>query len=436
MIPFFLLKLWKGRDYSVFNPVDNREYTVNYAGFRILEKCDGTHTPEEIVGVIVRDFGKTENEAIGYVSQFLDSMTRHGMIAWRKETVNNVPDWGPPTTVFWDITRRCNLLCSHCYNIEKQPRGDELSTEIVKRIVEELSAYGVSNIVFSGGEPFLRKDFLAIIQHVSAYAFQDVSIATNGVLVDGKSAKKLKKAGVNVQVSIDGDTAVLHDEIRGVSGAFDGAIRGIHLLQTVGVPVSVCTVVTKKNVNRIDRIIALMHDLHIDNYRVQGVMSIGRGKTNKADLRLTPARMKRLVMQLETRAIPVSSYNFTLTDPPGGPVNFKGTGACAAATSSCSITTEGTVVPCTYFWGIKGDNVRDHTFGWIWENSPVLQYFRSIRLDEVKGLCGDCRWLAHCHGGCKAENYATGDIFSSNISCWVADANRRSASKKKTLMKG
>lgn len=426
MIPFFLLTVRKNKNYSVFNPVDNHEYTVNYAGFRILEHCDGRHSLEEIARIVTRDFGKAENEAVDDVSGFLAAMTKRGMISWREGTAGDIPDWGPPETVFWDVTARCNLRCAHCYYNEKTPRQGELSLDEIKRVIEELAAYGVSNIVFSGGEPFLRKDVLEIIRHAAGSAFSDVSIATNGMLINRQAATNLKQAGVSVQVSIDGDTASLHDAIRGVKGAFKGALRGIRLLQKENVPVSICTVATKSNVERIPAIIALMRDLHVSGYRVQGMMPIGRGKSNTAKLRLTPARMKRLVEYLESQSVPVSSYNFTLRDPPEGQVALEGTGVCAAATSSCSITPEGKVVPCTHFWGLRAENVRDHTFRWIWENSAVLRYFRSISLAEVRGSCRDCRWLGICHGGCKAENYVTGDIFGSNRTCWVADATRRS----------
>jgi radical SAM protein with 4Fe4S-binding SPASM domain len=215
-----------------------------------------------------------------------------------------------------------------------------------------------------------------------------------------------------------------------VDGSFENAIQGIKLLQKENVPVSVCTVATNMNVKRIPAIIELMNHINLENYRVQGLMPIGRGMTNDK-IKLTPTRMKQLVQYLESRSIPVSSYNFTLQDPTSYPVDMNGSGACAAATSSCSITPGGNVLPCVHFWGLKADNVRDHTFRWIWENSSILRYFRYISLKEVKGFCRDCNWLSACHGGCKAENYLTGDIFGSNYTCWVADAHWRSNSGKK-----
>lgn len=424
MKPFFFLKVRKEKDYNVFNPVDNIEYELNYIGYRILEYCDGVHEPQEIVHCIGRDFGLIEPDSMDYVNVFLDEMQTLGMIAWRQEKFDYYRNWSAPSTVFWDITGECNLRCVHCYNLEGKQQENELSTEEIKRALEEMSAFGVRGLSFSGGEPFLRKDMLEIVHHASKLGFDSVGVSTNGILLDRDIVRQLTAVNLNVQVSIDGDEAQLHDMARGVKGAFEGAVRGIKLLLEEGVNLSVCTTASKWNVERIPNIIQRMENLGVKNYRVQGIVPMGRGKMNAGDLRLTPARMKELVQYLENRNIPISSYNMTLKPPPTGHVNFCDSGICSAASSICSITPEGNVVPCTYFWGMNGENLRDHTFQWIWENSVLLNYFRSVRLNDIKGLCRDCKWLLSCHGGCKAENYSNGDMFESSKSCWVAEEMR------------
>lgn len=423
MKPFFFLKPGKGNSYQVFNPVDNTEYELNYIGYRILEHCDGSLEPEEIADRLIRDFALAKSDAVDYINVFLDEMYRLGMIAWRQEKYESYRNWGAPSTVFWDITGECNLRCVHCYNFEGKHHENELSTPEVKRSLEEMSGFGVKNISFSGGEPFARKDMPEIIQHAAGLGFDTVGVSTNGILLDRDIVRNLTAPKLNIQISIDGDDSNTHDMMRGVKGAFESAIHSIRILLEEGVNTSVCTTATKLNVERIPGIIRLMGDLGVKNYRVQGVVPMGRGKKN-ADLRLTPGRMKELVEYLEKRNIQVSSYNVTLKPPPAGPVNLCDSGVCSAACSVCSITPEGNVVPCTYFWGINGDNLRDHSFQWIWENSSVLNYFRSVRLNDIKGLCRDCKWLPVCHGGCKAENYSNGDMFGSSHSCWVAEETR------------
>jgi radical SAM protein with 4Fe4S-binding SPASM domain len=419
--PFFFLKVRKGKDYQVFNPVDNKEYVLNYIGYRILEYCDGAHESEEISGRIEKDFGLAFPEASDYVTVFLEDLSRLGMIAWRQEKFDYYRNWHPPSTVFWDITGECNLRCAHCYNFEGKQHENELSTEEIIRTLEEMSTFGVKSISFSGGEPFMRTDMLEIVHHAVNLGFDSVGVSTNGILLDRDTVRQLTAAKLNIQISIDGDDATTHDNARRVKGAFEGAISSIRLLLEEGVNTSVCTTASTMNVDRIPDIIQLMDDLGVKNYRVQGVVPMGRGKMNAGDLRLTPARMKELVEYLENRNIQVSSYNMTLKPPPTDPVNFCDSGVCSAASSVCSITPEGNVVPCTYFWGLNGDNLRDRTFQWIWENSALLNYFRSIRLNDIKGSCRDCKWLLSCHGGCKAENYSNGDIFESSRSCWVAE---------------
>lgn len=146
---------------------------------------------------------------------------------------------------------------------------------------------------------------------------------------------------------------------------------------------------------------------------------------NIEKLRFSSRRLKELIEYLDSEKISLSSYSFTLQPPPTEPVDYCESGACSAAISSCSITPEGKVVPCTHFWGMNDESLRKHTFQWILENSTILNYFRDILLEDIKGVYRDCKWLLLCHGGCKAENYANGDIFDSNFVCWVADEMRQ-----------
>lgn len=421
MRPFFLLKIRRGDGYSVINPADDREYELNYSGCRILEQCDGISTVDDIVVTVAGEQMVPLAETRAFAVEFLETMTSLGMIAWRNEPVSAPGPWAPPATVFWDITDACNLRCRHCYAHENRRGDGELSTKEALQVLDEMSACGVESISISGGEPLLRKDFTRIISHAGVMGFKSVGVATNGTLMTPKIARLFREKGINVQVSIDGDRAETHDRLREVPGAFAQAMSGIRLLQREGNEVSVCTTVTPGNIDSIPRIIDLMGEIKVGSYRVQGVVTMGRGNLNRAELKLHPERMKELVAYLEKRNIPITSYNFTLKPPPEEPVDWCASGACSAGSSVCSITAGGVVVPCSYFWGLAGDTLREHSFQWIWRNSRLLNYFRSISLSDIRGACHDCPWLSQCHGGCKAENLVNGDLFSPSRSCWVAD---------------
>lgn len=424
MRPFFFLAISRDSGYQVLSPVDNRVYALNYAGSRILELCDGNRTAAEVVAQVAGCLGGAPNAAEKQVEEFLDEVTRLGLVAWREEPIAETAGWPPPTTVFWDITEACNLRCRHCYGLTGRPMPAELATAEVRRALGEMAACGVASLSFSGGEPLLRKDFLDIAEYAGSRGFASVGVATNGTLVTSASARRLKEAGLTAQVSIDGDTATVHDRMRGVRGAFDRALRGIRLLQEAGIDVSVCTSASTINVDRIPAIIELMDRIGVRQYRVQGVLPVGRGMDNREALQLPPQRMRELVAYLDERGVQVTSYNFTLRPPPEGPIDYCGSGACSAASAICSVTADGRVVPCSYFWGMNGASLREHTFGWVWEHSRLLRYFRTIRLADLRGDCRGCRWLSLCHGGCKAENVGCGDLFSGGGSCWVAEEEK------------
>jgi radical SAM protein with 4Fe4S-binding SPASM domain len=420
VIPYSLVKVRKDRDYVVFNPVYNRDTTLDYMGCRTLELCDGAHTIEEIADSMASEFRMAKADGVSSAIDFLNKMSQEGLVAWRDQILSKVKVTAP-AQAFWDITARCNLRCVHCYNSDEKPKDKELSTEEVKRTLEEMSALGVGSISFSGGEPFMRKDFVEIASHAAGLTFSYVSVATNGTLLDRETARQLRHPKLHIQVSIDGDTAEVHDRIRGVAGAFDAAVSGLRILLQEGVQTKVCTTANRLNIDRIPNVIQLMQELGVENYRVQGVTPIGRGKKNMREIMLPPSRMKSLVEYLVSKHLDPGGLSFTLQPPPDDPVDFSASGACSAGYSTCSITSEGIVVPCTYFWGMNGENVRDHTFQWIWEHSTLLNYFRTIKLYEIKGACRECKWFMRCRGGCRAETYMKGDLFGSNDDCWVAE---------------
>ena len=420
MIPYSLVRVRKERDYAAFNPVHNRDKIISHAGYRILEYCDGAHPVEIIAGILANEMHMEKAEAMTYVTNFLDELSREGMIAWRGEASykTKLP---APRQVFWDITAHCNLRCVHCYNADEKPDDRDLSTEQVKRTLDELSEAGVQTLTFSGGEPFIRKDFVDLVTYAAGLGFGYVSVATNGTLLDRDTARQLKHPKLYIQVSIDGDVAEIHDRMRGVAGCFDEAVRGLQALLAEGVQTKVCTTATLLNVDRVPEIIQLMKDLGVTNHRVQGVTPAGRGKKNAAEIMLPPGRMKRLMEYLISRNMDPQGLSFTLGTPPDQPVDFSGSGVCSAGNSYCSITSDGYVVPCTYFPATNAENVRQHTFQWIWDNSTLLNYFRNIKLEEIKGHCRECKWFMRCRGGCRAECYLDGDLFGSNRDCWVAE---------------
>jgi radical SAM protein with 4Fe4S-binding SPASM domain len=378
----------------------------------------------EIRAIVAKETPMEPEWSADSIAVYLDGMSREGIVAWRQEPFRKIT-LPAPKTVFWDITSRCNLRCSHCYNSDIERAGDgaacreEVSLDAAKCVLNEMRTFGVESIVFTGGEPFMREDFTDILVFAAELKFPYVSVATNGTLLDREATARLKYPNLTVQVSIDGARPEVHDRVRGVKGSFEKAMRALTMLLEDGVQVKSNTTVTSLNVDDVPGIIELMSKLKV-RCRFQGMVPIGRGRTNVAEMMLSPMRMKSLSKYLVGVNLDPGGLSFTLNPVPEDKIDFSGSGACSAGYSSCAITASGAVVPCTFFWGTQGENVRHHSFPWIWKNSHLLNYFRSIVLDEIKGHCRKCKWFMRCRGGCRAECYLSGDLFGSNSNCWTA----------------
>ena len=149
--------------------------------------------------------------------------------------------------VVWNITRRCNLKCIHCYaHANETSTKDELSTEEGKKLIDDLAGFGVPVILFSGGEPLVRKDLPELASYAVEKGMRAV-ISTNGTLITDNVAKELKDIGLSyVGISLDG-TEKINDRFRGVNGAFKSAMNGIRSCKKAGIKVGLRFTVNNHN---------------------------------------------------------------------------------------------------------------------------------------------------------------------------------------------
>ena len=152
-----------------------------------------------------------------------------------------------PANVSLALTYRCQCRCEHCYsNAPDRDDHEELSTGELKSIIDQIKRLGALQVIFSAGEPLLRKDLDEIIHHAHQAGLL-TRLNTNGLLLDPERAARLKKAGLTqCAVSIDYPDAGVHDSLRGVPGAFDRAVQGIRHLQEAGIPCQICTYASRR----------------------------------------------------------------------------------------------------------------------------------------------------------------------------------------------
>lgn len=179
--------------------------------------------------------------------------------------------------VVWNITRRCNLSCIHCYsNSENKTYKNELTTEEAKTVIDDLANYGVPAILFSGGEPLMRKDLFELAEYVKSKEVKFV-LSTNGTLINEDIARQIKSIGFSyVGISLDG-IGETNDKFRGMAGAFDKTMNAFKLLKQLDQRVGLRMTLTKNNIDDLDSIFDFIESEKIDRACFYHLVYAGRG---------------------------------------------------------------------------------------------------------------------------------------------------------------
>ena len=329
-----------------------------------------------------------------------------------------------PHVVAWNLTKRCNLECAHCY-IAAGPResaATELDTVACLEIVDQLLAVNPAPlIILSGGEPLLRQD-LAEIAHYATVNGATVVVGTNGTLLTEERIAGLKQAGVRgVAVSVDSLRPSYHDNFRHGRGALADVQAALGRLAAARLDFIVQTTVTKGNRAELERLVAWSAEQGAVAFNCYFLVATGRG-ASLTDL--TPAdyeavladlarweRAYRGRMLVRAKCAPHFMRHVHRSDPDSPVLNYQT--RCPCGTQYCRITPDGKLTPCPYLPEAAGD-LRAQSFADVWRSSPL---FRQLRDGALGGKCGACEYRALC-GGCRARAFAlTGDVLAADPSC-------------------
>lgn len=326
-----------------------------------------------------------------------------------------------PYYIGWAITNKCNLRCLHCNMSSGSENKNELTTSEAKEFIDEIALNKASYILFTGGEPLLRKDFFEISSYATKKGIK-IGVTTNGTLVNEHIAMNELCKFQLVRVSLDGSTAKIHDHLRNQAGVYDSALKSIKLLCNLGIKTSVVTAVSHLNLNDLPNLASLLIELGVSTWCISLFAPSGRGENIK-EVMLNAEEVKNLILLLtkfkNDLGLRISTdlpYSVLLSDPNSVTQNSKQVSYCPAGITQVMIFSDGNISPCFDLPLICG-NVRNGGLKDAWNDSKVFQTLRNK--EAIKGKCAECELLYTCGGGCRAIPYIlSGDYLGDDILCW------------------
>jgi 12,18-didecarboxysiroheme deacetylase len=347
--------------------------------------------------------------------------------------------------VVWNVTKRCNLKCVHCYaHATEQQASDELSTSEGKELIDDLAAFGSPVVLFSGGEPLVRPDLMELARYAVKKGMRAV-ISTNGTLIDARVAAELKKVGLSyVGVSLDG-LGEVNDRFRGVKGAFERALGGIVACREAGIKVGLRFTMNRLNAGEIGGIFDLLEQYDIPRVCFYHLVYAGRGsELIKEDLSHEQTRealdlIIERTAELHRRGKPKEVL--TVDNHADGPYLYlrmvrenspraaevlelleMNEGNSSGRGIGC-VSWDGSVYADQFWRHYSFGNVREKKFSEIWTDisNPLMMRLKDKKL-YVKGRCAQCRWLSVCGGNFRVRaEAAVGDLWACDPACYLSD---------------
>ena len=347
--------------------------------------------------------------------------------------------------VVWNVTRRCNLHCGHCYaDSHDRDYPGELDTGEGVRLIGDLAAFGVPTVLFSGGEPLLRPDLLKLAALAQSLGMRTV-LSTNGTRIDAAVAAEIAVAGFSyVGISLDG-IGPLNDKMRGSRGAFEAALAGIRAAREAGMRTGIRFTMHARNRSHLGAIFELAEAEGVNRLCVYHLAYAGRGGRMRGH-DLAPAQTRAAVEQIFDRTEDLGRRGVELevltVDNPVDHVlllervrradraraedveeMLLWNGGNQSGVAIAAVDPQGLVHPDQFSWDVKAGDVRRQRFDEIWrDGNPVLAPYRR-RPRKLTGRCSRCRFAPLCNGGLPVRaQSAGGDPWAPDPACYLTDA--------------
>ena len=352
----------------------------------------------------------------------------------------------PGPVVIWNLIRRCNLNCIHCYSLSADVDfPGELSSQQIYDVMDDLRAFGVPVLILSGGEPLLRPDIFEISKRAKDKGFY-TGLSSNGALIDEPIADRIAEIGYDyVGVSLDGIGEV-HDRFRRQEGSFDAALRGMSLCKARDIKVGLRFTMTERNVESLPAMLDLMDREAIDKFYLSHLVYAGRGnryrgddayhRTTRESMNLIFERcwdyvrrgIKKEFVTGNNDADGVFFLHWVRERFPDKAEHIEKKlqlwGGNASGVNVANIDNLGNVHPDTFWWHYNLGNVKERPFSEIWQDTsdPIMAGLK-VKPRKISGRCGACRHFAICGGNTRVRAMQiSGDPWAEDPACYLTDA--------------
>lgn len=309
----------------------------------------------------------------------------------------------------FEVTDKCNLNCTHCYNKQNLNKGKELSTKQIFAIIEKLNNFRASKLKIGGGEPLLRPDLFEIYNFAKDKGLETV-FATNGLLIL-ENLQKIKDNRVyKLQISLD-NIGYLHDRFRNYNGLFEKIENAINWLRKNNIEINIATTLTRENFSNLKEIYTFCKAHGILRWKIMKYIP----RNAKDLLLLSPENYEKTIKWLldlknknsgkleiiVAREFDLINDNLDYNDQ-----------QCFGGKSFFSIKSNGDVTPCSYLDSPICGNIVEQSIETIWNHPEMVAFSKDI-FDRT------CKYSLKCRGGCKAASiYLTGKADCDPY-CWA-----------------
>lgn len=322
-------------------------------------------------------------------------------------------------SVYFHVTSHCNMHCPGCYSYEdgRNDRND-LSLSDLKNILDNLVRAGLTHLIISGGEPFVRNDldaFLAYARSIQQICY--IECISNGTMPLARYRRALEYLD---QLTFSLDSACREKAIIRPDWAFDLVVKKISALKSTKKPVSIVFTLHHKNIDDCDELLAFAHRL--DTPCRFSIFTIDSFYGRTSPLTLTESDYRSFHSFITSKQSDIAIDDGSLGN------EISCVESCGAGKSTVSVSSSGAVYPCHMFVGMPSFQIGNALCEEIVEivNNPKRNPFCKMSVADIR-TCSDCQVRFVCGGGCRFRAYATGGkIDSIDPMCQIYKANKES----------